>query len=372
MSVQAALHKRLLCGRCRAHTGLRVGVKLKITDRGEVIFLTHITVRHCEERSNPQNRLLRYRSQRRKNGIIPKLFINFLNYKNMKKLKLNIKAIISALILSAFTGSAFAQTLLTEQFASFTNNIIGNSTVQFNSGFWEMFYVNGSYSNLSISECAILHYSSSNMGYMVTPAINKPGTLTFDARLQQSNESNSVIIQKSVNGGPFTEVERVSVTGTTYLQYSVAIDETSDNVRIKFLRNALSSESSNYNIAIDNVVITADPGFPPLTCGQSPDAKLEVRDGQMVLGNGQTSCYGSDASSLTLVNVGNAPLSISQIIVSGGYSLSSPVTLPASLAPCQDMTISISAGSSSTAIGAITIKSNDAQTPAYIVSLYNK
>ncbi len=284
----------------------------------------------------------------------------------MKKLKLNIKAVMSALILSAFAGSAVAQTVLQEDFSLNKSNASGNKTVTLSSGVWDFYRVDAKYG--SVTECAVLNYSSSNMGYIISPAVNQPGVITFDARLQNApNASNSVIIQKSVNGGAFTTVGTVLVSGTTYQQYSIDIAEASNNVRIKFLRSAVSpSESSNYNIIIDNIgggTIT-----PPEPCAPNDNATLEVRDGTVSVASGSATCI---SNTLTLVNTGNTTLDISQIIVSGsGYSLSNAPTLPASLAPCQEITVSVNTGAQGS-IGTLTIKSNDAKSP-YVVSIYNK
>ncbi len=149
--------------------------------------------------------------------------------------------------------------LLWEDFSKHTKNTTGNlpDSVTLNSGVWEFYYVHCSYN--SVRECASLQYHSSgtnNMGYMITPILNAPQSLSFDARLQNFAGSNYIDLQISTNGGPYISIDAVKVTGTTYKRYTVPINSTSNNVRIKFLRSRIyPSESSNYNIMIDNLGI---------------------------------------------------------------------------------------------------------------------
>ncbi len=303
---------------------------------------------------------------------------NNLKRNKMNFLKLSIKVVLCALLLPLFAGSAFsqAQVVLQEDFSKNTSNVSGLKQVTLTSGIWDFFYVQAGYN--SVKQCAVLNYSSRNMGYIISPAINKPGVLTFDARIQNSNViGNYVEIQKSVNGGTFITVDKILVSGINYQQYSVAINETSSNVRIKFLRSAVKpSESSNYNIIIDNIVITEETGtIVPLVCNKSANAALEVHLDDFIVENSRTCCYTQQGTSQTFVlaNVGERNLDISHIKISGGYtySLGNSLTLPFSLAPCSTATITVTRGSSATPIGMLIIGSNDVNSP-FKASVYAK
>jgi hypothetical protein len=178
--------------------------------------------------------------------------------------KLNIKALITALFLSVFAGSIFAQiSVLQEDFSLNKSNISGTKQITLSSGVWDVFRVDTRYNDAV--QCAVLNYSGANMGYIITPAVNRPGVISFDARMQNSKTVNNYIeIQKSVNGEAFITIDKILVSGTNFQPYSVVINETSDNVRIKFLRSrVVPSESSNYNVIIDNITVSGSDVVVP-------------------------------------------------------------------------------------------------------------
>ncbi len=176
------------------------------------------------------------------------------------------RSLLCTLFLFVFIGSSFSQVLLQEDFMKNTSNVSGARQITLTSGVWDFYYVNSNYGG--ITQCAVLNYSSQNMGYIVSPVVNQPGTLTFDARMQNTSiVSNSIEVQISVNGGvSYTSVGPVPVSGTTYKSYSININSTSDNVRIKLLRGKLAPESTNYNIIIDNIRINTANIDIPVPC----------------------------------------------------------------------------------------------------------
>ncbi len=267
------------------------------------------------------------------------------------------------------SGNVFASDL-EEDFNMNTSNVASSSEVQktLSSGVWTFFRVNKNYN--SIQECAVLSYSSSNMGYIISPEVNSPLTLTFNARLQNSvNNSNYVEILKSVNNGPFSTVEQVEVSGNNYVHYTVAINDASDNVRIKFLRGKSTlSESSNYNIILDDVKITATSVITNST------AKLELRSENNQLRSGQTICYsaedeeGSVEKDLVLTNTGATDLLITGISLLGGISIVKAPDFFISPGMSTTLTLKGFLYNVDSPISIITIHSNSNENPSYTVS----
>jgi pectate lyase len=92
--------------------------------------------------------------------------------------------------------------------------------------------------------------NSSAPGYLVSPSLNTVAMVTYYAK---SNASTSTMtIQKSTDGGvTFTSIATQTIT-STYTQYSLTVNESGADVRIKFL-NTPGSGTSQY---IDEVVLT--------------------------------------------------------------------------------------------------------------------
>lgn len=194
--------------------------------------------------------------------------------------------------------------ILKETFEKNTQNVTALSVKTLTSGEWSFYYTDKNYN--TTTECAVLKYSGAKEGYISTPLLNKPSQISFSARTV-GNVNNCLEIQKSVNGAAYATVAKVIIAGDVYKQYSVAINEINDNVKIRFLRKSKSSDGSNYNIILDNVQIF----------GTGPT--LQVLNGRSQICNGQKICLpiSADASSveipLTLTNTGNDVLEISDI-----------------------------------------------------------
>lgn len=170
-----------------------------------------------------------------------------------------IKIIFGVLLWSVFAGNLFSQQIQ-EDFKGIQSNTTCNAPgeVTLASGKWEFFYVQKNYN--SFVECAVLSYCTSGelrMGYIITPVLNAPQTISFDARLSNSTKTNNFLdVQVSIDNAPFTSVAMVEIVGTTYQRYTVPINSSSNNVRVKFLRSRVyPSESTNYNIMLDNIGI---------------------------------------------------------------------------------------------------------------------
>lgn len=199
-------------------------------------------------------------------------------------------------------------TILQEDFKDNSSNVTSISIKTLGSGNWSFYYTDKNYN--AIAECAVLKYSGAEEGYINTPLLYKPSQISFSARMV-GNVNNCLEIQKSVNGAAYATVAKVIIAGDVYKQYSVAINEINDNVKIRFLRKKTSSDGSNYNIILDNVQIL----------GTGPT--LQVLNGSSQISNGQKVCLPISASAssveipLTLTNTGNDVLEISNIKVLG-------------------------------------------------------
>ena len=91
--------------------------------------------------------------------------------------------------------------------------------------------------------------SMSTNGYIITPALYKPGTLTFSHRA--SGNGKTLTVEKQINGGVWVVVGTVSPSSaTTWGSSSMTINETNASVNIRFT-------SGSATIYISDVVITA-------------------------------------------------------------------------------------------------------------------
>ncbi|MDR3705829.1 MAG: hypothetical protein P4L28_08010 [Paludibacteraceae bacterium] len=216
------------------------------------------------------------------------------------------------IVLTLLANCLYAQhTILKEEFERNTQNSTSLTLKTLSSGDWYFYYTDKNYN--SITECAVLKYTGLDMGYIITPLLTRPSTLSFNARTV-GEVSNWLAIQKSVNGGKYTTIEKVLVSGTNYKQYKVTINEKNDDVRIKFIRTKPSPDGSNYNIILDNVDILGND-------------LLQVSNGTSLIENGRKISIPleGNASSveipLTLTNMGNEMLKILDIETLGSCNI---------------------------------------------------
>lgn len=202
--------------------------------------------------------------------------------------------------------------ILQEDFKNNTSNATNLSIKSLGSGDWSFYYADKNYNN--IIECVVLKYSSANMGYVVTPKLKKPSLLRFSARTV-GNVNNSLILQKSINGGAYITFDKITVGGLNFKQYLVSLNDSNEDVQIRFLRSHQDSESSNYNIILDNVQIW----------GTGPT--LQVSNINTIISNGQTLTIPVSRSAqsvefpLTLSNTGNEQLELSSIEALGASEI---------------------------------------------------
>lgn len=268
--------------------------------------------------------------------------------------------LVAILFVSSFLKAQ--PSILQEDFKENTSNVTSLSIKTLSSGDWYFYYTDKNYN--STTECAVLKYSSSNMGYIITPQLDRPSVVSFDARTV-GDLSNELEIQKSVNGGNYITVNRITISGNTYKQYSVAINEQSNNVRIKFMRTPQPSESSNYNIMLDNVKIL----------GTGPT--LKVYNQNSLINNGQVISLpiSQDASSIefpiTLTNTGNDNLEFSDIKVLGMCDLVGDTTISLIPGGSLNLGLKIDCANKDTAKAVVIIDSNTSDCSPFIFKINN-
>jgi hypothetical protein len=97
--------------------------------------------------------------------------------------------------------------------------------------------------------------SASVPSYGSAPSVSQVSTVTAWIR---GSVKGKLKVQKSVNGGSFSDMTTLNI-GTTYSSFSVSVNETSTDVRIRF------ANSGSATIYIDDVVINSSAAAPPST-----------------------------------------------------------------------------------------------------------
>lgn len=154
---------------------------------------------------------------------------------------------IFVMFMVLFCVPLVAQTVVTEDFNTGTLTASGATEVTLPSGIWT-FYQTSSSTGVT-GNCVKLNSSSSSPGYIVTPAFTTIATVSFYAKAGSSGKT--MTIQKSVNGEAFVDVAVQTLT-SSFAQYTITLNDTARNIRIKFM-NTPGSGTSEY---IDNVAIT--------------------------------------------------------------------------------------------------------------------
>ncbi len=156
------------------------------------------------------------------------------------------KSVLITLLISLI-NAATSQTIITENFD--TGNLSASSETQVNlsSGVWT-FYQTAVSSGVT-GNAVKLNSSSSTPGFIITPSFTTVSTISFYAKAGSSGKT--LTVQKSVNGGTFQTIATPVLT-SSYTQYTLMLDDTARDIRIKFM-NTTGSGTSEY---IDDVVIT--------------------------------------------------------------------------------------------------------------------
>lgn len=151
---------------------------------------------------------------------------------------------MKGLLLAIIYFPLVAQTVITENFELYNGS---NGEITLSSGIWT-FYNAGTAAGNS-GNGVKLNSSSSTPGYVVTPVINTLATISFYAKAGSAGKT--ITIQKSVNGENFSTIASPTLS-SSYAQYSVTVNDTCRNIRIKIM-NTPGSGTSEY---IDDVTFT--------------------------------------------------------------------------------------------------------------------
>jgi hypothetical protein len=94
--------------------------------------------------------------------------------------------------------------------------------------------------------------------YVISPAVNTVGSITFYYREVNAVGGGTFSVQKSVDGGAFTEIASQSFAGTTYQEFTIDVNDNSNAIRIKVVANV------NTFLIIDDMTVTAMSSDPEL------------------------------------------------------------------------------------------------------------
>jgi hypothetical protein len=151
-------------------------------------------------------------------------------------------------------------------------------------------------------------------GALITPTLVRPVTLSFWAKMYNTSYSSTVKVYISTDGGKNYEATPLlsqAVSGTSWKQYTVNVSTTSSTVRLK-IQDASPSNSTNYNMIIDDAQICLGPDatppavtFNPLnsTTGVPLDSNLTITSNEKLYR------YNPTTGALKVLNVGDAAFS---------------------------------------------------------------
>ena len=160
-----------------------------------------------------------------------------------------ISIIATVTLLGALSGIAWGQTYLIQE---------GFSTTSLPSGWSGDVYFNSTANvgNLTGDNGAGFN---DNDKYLRLPSVNSPGTLTFWMKGSDASSQISLKVRKSVGGGAFVDIATFPKPHTTSAtQKTVAINDNSDNVVLKFV----SYERTGNSIYLDDIQLTAFSSEP--------------------------------------------------------------------------------------------------------------
>lgn len=109
--------------------------------------------------------------------------------------------------------------------------------------------------------------------YLITPSVNSVGTISFYYR-ELNSGGGTFKVQKSINGGAYTDIGTQAFSGTTYSLYTVTINDASNNIRIKIL-----SLNNPGFLIVDEVTVTNYDITPPTVFA---NAQIVANTGQTV------------------------------------------------------------------------------------------
>ena len=176
------------------------------------------------------------------------------------KRKITILTKVMLIAIMAMTGQAvFSQTNLLEEIFLIGSGELDSDSTNLSAmpDGWIINYGYASSKNnydLSDTDASVCIMFKSNDSYLITPAVNNPGTLTFWAKYKDPITGAVLKLEKSVDGGEYVEIESISTLGADYAEFTSVINDPSDNVKIKF--SSVSGSLEEYKFYVDYVVLT--------------------------------------------------------------------------------------------------------------------
>ncbi|MDD4150388.1 MAG: T9SS type A sorting domain-containing protein [Bacteroidales bacterium] len=167
----------------------------------------------------------------------------------------NIRFVWITLLLIAIGIKSFSAIILSENFSDGPSTYTtGNFT--FDSGnTWEL---------ASITGTSEVKYQLNTSAFIISPAVNTIGTISFKYK-EGNSGGGTFVVSKSVDGGAFTTIDSRTFAGSTYSTYSFVVNDLSNNIRIKVSANAGSQliidDFQITNYVIGSLLTTSTPAL---------------------------------------------------------------------------------------------------------------
>ena len=272
---------------------------------------------------------------------------------------------LMALVILTVTGFAQASLPTSESFTGFTGT--------FSQPGWTYFNVTGTTYTYASGQVGVAGRLDATGEYIDVFVGGQMGNVTYYAKGQNTGGAwlGTFKVRESVNGSAWTDMAvytgGTAFSSTAFTQYTVTPAAASRYVRFEF-----TSKTSGNNVALDEINIAA--GVPAV---QDINVKYNTTT---VLTGGTTPIFGSPVGTpapvnFSVENIGLAALNVSSVNITGpaaaDYSVTSPVgSFTVNATSNTALTLSFNPSSSGTRQATMTINSNDADEPNYIIDLY--
>lgn len=165
-----------------------------------------------------------------------------------------MKKILSLLIVIAIFQAQTVSACLhfTETFTGSTfPTSYGNGTAALGTGNWDYQQVKLELASNSYggSGNAVRLAKSIANAYLISPSVNTISTISFYYRTLNTS-SGTFKVQKSINGGAFTDIATQAFNSTSYSLFTYNVNDLSNNIRIKIL-----SDNNPENLIVDEITI---------------------------------------------------------------------------------------------------------------------
>ncbi|MEA1872964.1 MAG: T9SS type A sorting domain-containing protein [Bacteroidota bacterium] len=150
------------------------------------------------------------------------------------------KYLIVSIYLLGFSFSGFAQVILSEDFSGGPTDYTTGSYAYDSGNTWELTAIQGEND---------ARFQLNTNASIITPAVNTVGTISFQYKEGSSGGGNLQVLL-SVDGSGFTELDAQAFAGNSFSDYSLVVNNLSDNCKIKVTAN------SGSQLIIDNFEIT--------------------------------------------------------------------------------------------------------------------